>query len=216
MSLRKNFGKKSVHGEFSGNFRGVFRPFFVPLYNALQPCFHEKTPKISGCFSGGKFLHFLCFFAFFLHFFCKFVTFSEKKCPKMSRFPPEIPGGYPAAQSGFCKNHVFSGTNFPNFPKLHKFVPGNFRNFREFPGISGISPKSVQKRPFFIDVYKRLQPENKKKPRIFPRDFPGIFREFPGFPENFRNFPGFSKNSGKSENVIVLIINIFYYTKLLC
>ena len=100
----------------------------------------------------------------------------------MSRFPPEIPGGYPAAQSVFCKIHDFSGTDFPNFPKLHKFVPRNFPKFPEFPEISGIRPPRVQKSAVFLYIYKRLQPENTKKPRIFPRGFPGIFRGFSGIP----------------------------------
>ena len=118
----------------------------------------------------------------------------------MPRFPPEIPGGYPVAQIGFCKNHVLLGTKCLTFPKSHKFVPGNFRNFREFPGISGISANSVQKRPFFIDVYNRLQPENKKNPEfshgIF-RGFSGNSRYFPEFPEILRSFSLFSRISGK-------------------
>ena len=158
MPLAEISGKKSVHGVCTRDFRGHFRPFFQCFNKSVQPCFREKTPKISGCFSGCFFLHFLRFFAIFFAFFCKFVTFREKKCPKMSEFPPEFPGGYPAAQSVFCKKHVFSGTDFPNFPKLHKFVPRNFPKFPEFPEISGIRPPRVQKSTVFLYIYKRLQP----------------------------------------------------------
>ena len=132
----------------------------------------------------------------------------------MSRFPPEIPGGYPAAQSVFCKKHVFSGTDFPNFPKLHKFVPRNFPEFPEFPEFPGVRPTRIQKSPGFLYIYKRLQPENTKKPRIFPRGFRGIFRGFSG---NSRDFGkthilpdrDISGNSGKLNTTTICFITFY-------
>jgi hypothetical protein len=129
------------------------------------------------------------------------VTFWEKKCPKIPKFPPEFLGVYPAVQSVFCKKHVFSGTDFPNFPKLHKFVPRNFPKFPEFPEISGSRPPRVQKSIVFytfISDYSRKTQKTPNFPARFSGDFPGIFREFPGFRENTK-FPRVvpSGNSGK-------------------
>ena len=185
MSLRENFGKKSVHRENFRNSGVVFRPFFVPSHKSPQPYFCEKTPKNSVCFSGCFFLHFLHFFAIFFANLWHFRKKNVRKCPD---FPPKFPEGTLLRRAVSVKIMFFRG-------RISR-ISRNCTNFsRKFPGISGIFPKSTQKWPFFTDVYKRLQPENTKKPRIFPRDFPGIFREFPEFPEIFRNFPGISQNS---------------------
>jgi hypothetical protein len=53
---------------------------------------------------------------------------------------------------------MFFRDEFPEFPEIAQSVLG-FDQISEF-------PNSDQKKHFFIDIYKRLQPENKKTPNF--------------------------------------------------
>ena len=91
--------------------------------------------------------------------------------------------------------------NIENFKKNpSREIFGNFGNFsdfrnseiREFSGNFPEIPEILENpgnRPWKIDrfggVYKRLQPENMKKPLNFPPEIPG---KSPTFSENFRKF----------------------------
>jgi len=127
-----------------------------------------------------------------LHFFCIFFAnlwhFRKKNVRKCPDFPPKFPEGTLLRRAVSVKIMFFRGRisrisrNCTNLSRGISGISGNFREFPEF------RQNRSKKALFFLCIYKRLQPENQKNPRIFPRDFPEIFREFPGFPEIFRDF----------------------------
>jgi hypothetical protein len=72
----------------------------------------------------------------------------------------------------------------PNFPpeisgKSTTFSE-NFRKFPEIPENPGNRPRKII---HFGGVYKRLQPETRKKPLNFPPEIPGKSRKIPETPE---------------------------------
>ena len=117
---------------------------------------------------------------------------------------------YPAPQSGFCKIPGFFRSQpkiFENFRKFRKNFPRNFfrknfpekvlSNFPDFPVFTKFPPEVPLNIPHFLwgqSCVAAVKPrKNRKKPRIFPPEFPGIPGEI--LPGIFRETAGIRKET---------------------
>ena len=117
---------------------------------------------------------------------------------------------YPAPQSGFCKIPGFFRSRtkiFENFRKFRKNFPRNFfrknfpekvlSNFPDFPIFPKFPPEFPPKRFRFLacqPCVAAVKPrKNRKKPGVFPPEFPGIPGEIP--PGIFRETAGIRKET---------------------